>query len=364
MNNAISAKQLMYSVGAFITASSLLTSNLYYFVKNDSWISVIIGFFASVIIVSVYGSLSDRYPGFSLIEINDAVFGKYAGNAVSGFYILYFLSLACFNTRDLGDFVKSSILPGTPLTVIFIIFISVCAWAVHKGPVNMTRYGMLVAVMAMFAILLNTVLLFNKTEIKNLQPAFELPIKNYLIGAHIVTMLPFCEIIAFMMFIPYMHKSVNFGRAAKGGLIIGGVLLLIIVLRDIMVLGQYNTISSMPTYSTIRLVDIGDVLTRLEIVYAVILMSLLFFKVCIVYFAAVSGFSRLFHIDSYQIFVCIFSVLIVIYAAALFVTVSEHIKWNITAAAMYSTFFILILPVLTLIVSFVRGSSKVVKTQV
>lgn len=358
MNPIISAKQLMYSVGAFIIASSLLTSNLYYFAKNDSWVSVIVGFLTSLIIVSIYGILSKRHPGLGLIEINEAVFGRYTGKAVSVIYIFYFLSLVCFNTRDLGDFVKSAILPDTPINIIFVVFISVCAWAVRKGPITMTRYGTLVTVIAIFAIISNSMLLFNKTDLRNLQPTFILPIKNYIIGAHIVTMLPFCEIIAFMMFIPYMHKDVNFGSAIRHGLAIGGLILLFVVLRDIISLGNFNTMYSMPTFSVIRLIDTGDVLTRLEIVYAVILIILLFFKVGIVYFATVSGISRLLNIEAYQIFIFVIGALSIIYASASFISSTEHAKWNLTAAATYSTIFLLVLPILTLFVSSVRGGNK------
>ena len=141
MNKAITSNQLAYSVGAFILASNLLTSNLYQFAKNDSWVSVVIGFAASLLIVSIYIALSRRYPGQGLIDINNAVFGKYIGKAVSVLYIFYFISLAFFNTRDLGDFIKSSVLQLTPLMIVLIMFIILCAWAVRKGPVNMTRYG-------------------------------------------------------------------------------------------------------------------------------------------------------------------------------------------------------------------------------
>ncbi len=358
MSKLISTKQLMYSAAGFIIASSLLTSNLYQFARNASWFSVVLGFTASLIIIEIYTLLSKRHPGLSLIEINDIVFGTVVGKAVSAFYIFYFLSLSYFNTRNLGDFVKSMLLPSTPIMIIFIIFLIICSWAVRKGPAAMTRYGFLLSFVTIMAILFNLVLLLNKVELKNLLPVFTLPVKNYLIGAHIVTMLPFCEIMAFMMFIPFLGKPESFGQALRRGLYIGSATLLMVVLRDTMVLGKFYAIFSMPTFSSIRLIDIGDILTRLEIVYAVILMMMLFFKVSIVYFATVSGISRLFRIDSHQSFIHIIGALVVVYAAASFSSVGEHVKWNMTAAATYSSMFLFILPVLTLVVSAVRGYNQ------
>ena len=276
MNKSISSNQLAYSVAAFILASNLLTSNLYQFAKNDSWVSVLIAFAASLLIVGIYSLLSRRYPGMSLPEINNAVYGKVVGKAVTVLYIFYFITLALFNTRDLGDFIKSSVLRETPRMLIFIVFILLCAWAVRKGPVNMTRYGFLATAVCIGAVLTNTLFLADKYEPRFLLPVLTLPVRNYLIGAHIVTMLPFCEIMTFTMLIPHMHRPLEFGRAMRKGLTIAAVMLLLVVLRDTVVLGKFTTIFSMPSYFTARYINIGDILTRVEIIYAIVLVGLLF----------------------------------------------------------------------------------------
>jgi spore germination protein KB len=303
----------------------------------------------------MYAALAKKYPGLDLSEINVAVFGKVPGKLLTALYGFYFLSLSYFNTRDFGDFIKGMLLPSTPSTIVYIILMMTCAWAIRKGPVKMTRYGLLLTVVAITAIVINTGLLINKMEPQNLLPVLTLPPLNYLIGAHIVTMLPFNEILAFMMLAPYMAKPEEIGRALRGALVIGGATLLLIVLRDTLVIGKFNAIFSQPTFSTIRLIDIGDVLTRLEIIYAVILMGLLFLKLNIVYFATVSCVRGLFGTSSYRTYTSIIGVLIVIYAAACFPAMYEHVQWNLTAAATYSSFFLLFLPVLTLSVSALRG---------
>ena len=248
MNMVISRKQLTYSVGAFIFGASLLTSNLYYFAENDSWVSVLIGLVVSLMIVGLYTVMANRYPGLGLTQINKAVFGKTLGKIVSGLYAYYFLSLAYFNTRNLGDFLNGVALPETPKVLIFIIFIMVCAWAVRKGPSNIARYGFLAVFIAFAAIVFNGLLLINRTHLEFLQPALTLPLRDYLIGAHIVTMLPFCEIIAFMTFIPYLRAPEAFGSAMRRGLLIGAAVLMLIVLRDITVLGPFTAIFAQPTF--------------------------------------------------------------------------------------------------------------------
>ncbi len=354
MNKAISTNQFAYSVSGFILASNLLTSGVYRFAKNDSWLSVLIAYIASLLLIGIYIVLSKRYPGLGLLEINNAVFGKIIGKLVSLLYILFFISLAFFNTNDLGYFINAFMLKQTPLMIIFIVFVFLCARAVRKGPAVMTRYGFLTTVVTIAAGLTVSLLLVNKYKPVNLLPALTLPVKNYLLGMHITTMLPFCEILIFMMLIPEMHQPHEFGRAMLKGLTIGAVMLLVVVLRDTLVLGKFISIFSMPSYQVARYIDIGDILTRIEIIYAAILIFILFFKVSILYHSSVSGFCRVFGIESYQPFVYIFGALICIFAFASFATLANHTKWKMTVAPSYSTFFIFILPLLTLIVSFIR----------
>ncbi len=356
MNRAISSSQLAYSICSFVLSSSLLFSSVYKFTKNDSWIAVIIGFAASLLVVGVYIALTKRYPGMGLFDINTAVFGQIAGKVVSLFYVFFFISIALLNTRDLGDFVKSSVLTRTPLMIIFIIFTLLCAWAVRKGPVNMTRYGFLLTLVTIVAIISFTLLLTDKVQLKNLLPAFNQPFRNYLVGSHMIMILPFCDTAVFLVFIPFMYKPQEFGRAILNGIIIAAITMLIVVLRDTVVLGKFISIFTMPSYYAARFIDIGDILTRVEIVYAIILVALLFYKVSIFFYATVSGITYLFGMQSYKPFIYIIGALICLYASASFSAVVEHANWKMTAAPVFSTFFVVVLPVLTLLISLIRES--------
>jgi spore germination protein KB len=171
-------------------------------------------------------------------------------------------------------------------------------------------------------------------------------------------MLPYCEIFAFMMFAPFLSKPEKIGRALRDGLFIGAGLLMFIVLRDIIVLGELAAVITQPTFATIQMIDIGGILTRLEVIYANILMILFFLKVSVVFYASVSCVRSIFGTSAHQPYIHIVGALIVIYAGASFPAVHEHVRWNRMAAATYSTFFLFVLPALTLIVAAARGGKR------
>lgn len=353
MTKTISVKQMTYSAALFVIASNLLTKSLYPYTKNESWIAVVIATVVSIAIVSLYGRLAGNHPGQSLFGINEAVFGVVGGKFISAVYLFFFLSLTALNTRDLGSFVHGYVLPTTPLNVLYIAFLAVCAYAVRKGAAKMTQYSALVLYIYLTLVLVLSLLLLPDMHPENFLPVFTVPVKNIMLSAHLVSMLPYAEILVFLMMAQYTIKPEKMGNALRRGLLIGAVVLLFIVLRDIAVLGGYTLYTTSPTFSTIRMIDIGDILTRLEIINAVFQMTLLFFKVSILLYATTAGTGQLFGIKKYQELTLIVSALVAVCANIFFISQNEHQQW-FRAAATYSTFFVFLLPLLTLIVSEVK----------
>ena len=349
----------MFSIGCFIQGSVLLTYAIHSFVKHEAWIAFIIGYMISLPILWMYISLAKRFPGKSLIEINQAVLGKILGRIFSVLYIFFFLTLAFLNTRDVGEFVGGYMLPLTPMPIVLIMFIFICCWAVRKGVQTMTRYGPLFVIILTVVILFTLSLIIKNIKLSNLLPVFSMPLKNYLKGAYTVAMLPVCEIFAFFMLLPHLQDTKAVGKAFWGGAVIGTVTLLIIVITNTMVLGPIISSISIPSFAMTRLINIGDILTRMEILYATNLLMVLFFKTSILIYAAVSGISRLLKFDSHKFLVPTFGVIIIIFALTIFDSSIEHSAWAISGGApIYSTFFLFFMPAVTIAVAAVRGFFK------
>lgn len=353
----ISAKQAGYTAAGFIMSSALLTKGIYMFLLQDSWVAIILSFLASLLFMLVYATLNKWFPSKCLAEINEAVFGKIAGKIISALYLFYFFTLVMLNARDISGFV-SFILPTTPPVVIMAVFIYICSWAVRKGAWNITSYGALLVFVSLFVIILNALLLAREIDLRRLLPAFAFPPVKYIAGTHLLTALPLCEIFAFYMMVPYFEKPDGLGRALFKGLVIGAATLLFIVVRDIVVLGDMLLVFTLPTYSIIRLIDIGDIFTRVEILYAIILIALMFVKLSTLYYATVVVAARLVNSSSYEYLIRITGALAVIFGLSLFSAEYEHSEWTNRAAPIYSSFFIMLLPLLTLGIAAIRGLYK------
>lgn len=352
----------MFSSTCIIVATSLLTKSLYVYVEHEAWLVIVLGFLFNMIVISIYTALSNRFPGKNIIDINDEVFGVVLGKVFSALYVYFFFTLACLNINIMGGFVSGMVLPKTPLILILALFVGVCTFAVRKGPVILLRISTVFVLATIAFILFNNLLLVNIMDLNHFLPLFSFPVKNYLMGAYYVSIIPFSETFILFMFLPDMQKPEAFGKSLRYGVIIGAAVYLLIVLRDIAVLGPGTDLFANPSFAVIRLINVGEIFTRMEILYVLLLIAIMFFKIAAIFYGAVKGFQQLMNFSSYQFLILIFGALMVIYSAVLF-NAGEHAEFLENGAAIiHSTFFLVVLPAITLLAAAFRNISFKKKT--
>ncbi|WP_353094337.1 endospore germination permease [Tissierella praeacuta] len=354
--------QFMFTVACFIQSSSLLTSFFTSITKQDSWIVIIIGFIISMFPILIYTYIMRTFPDKNLIEINDVVFGPVIGKLFSVLYLWFFITLSSLNTKDLGDFVQRTTMRKTPSIIILGIFILLCAWAVRNGIEVVTRYSMLFTFIAILIVLSTSFFTMNQMKIDNFLPILSQPTMVYVQGTHIISTIPFGEIVVFLM----INSNLDIEPEKRRkyfiyGFIIGGLALLIIILRDTAVLGNTIKIFALPPFETLRLIRIYSALSRVEVLFAISLIMLMFFKICILYYVTVMSIAYIFKLKSFRSLVTSIGVIIVIYSFNIYPSIIEHINSASRTAPFQWFLFETILPLITMIVAKIRKLPKLEK---
>lgn len=359
VKQGVPLKQITFAATGMIIGTSILTKQLYTIMKHEAWLATVAGLLICMLLFLVYSSIAKRFPGFSLIEINDIVFGRVLGKCISIIYIYFFLTIASLNVNIMGHLIKSYVLPNTPNAMFMAVFVAVCCLAVRKGPVNLMRYGVLLTLLSVSILVIITVLLIPKMDFKRLLPFFTLPVQNYAVGTHSIAMVPLSDPFVLMMYLPHVKNAAGFGKAITKGLIIGGLFMLVVILRDLSVLGPVLEKFSLPSLISVRKIEVGDILTRIDIFYFTIIIMLLFYKVSLLFFAAADGLRRLLKTETDTFLIHILGVLLVLYALTVFRSGDEHFKWLMNGAAhIQHTFIVVVLPVATLVTAALRGMTK------
>lgn len=357
-NNAgkISASQYMLSVACFLQASTLLTSFFIPITKQDSWFAVCLGFIFCLPLIWIYTRLIRRFPGLTLFQIHDKVYGPVIGTLVSVLYLGFFVTLATLNLRDVGNFLRITVLTETPNPVLLTSFIIVCAYAVRHGLKVVTRYSSLFVLVALVILITSTIFTIDLMKLENFQPMFDQPFSSYVHGTNILLTIPFGEIVVFLMITPDVNKPKRgLGKYLLGGLALGAATMLVVIFRDTAVLGNTMGLFALPSFETLRMVSVSQAISRIEILFAIALVVLLFLKVSFLYYVSAIGTSHLLRFKSFRPLVLTVGAFITTYALFIYTSSLEHATTARETAGILWLPYDVILPLLTLTVAYIRN---------
>lgn len=352
---SITPLQFMFSITCFLRSSSLLSSFSAPISKTDSWLVVLIASVVCLPFLWAFIMLMKAFPGKNLIEINDAVFGRIAGKIISAIYLWFFLTLTSLNLRDLGGFVGKSIMLKTPQIVIITVFILLCAWAVSLGLDIVTRYSVVFVILSSIILVVTIAATSNHMRLSNFLPILRQPMKNIIQSTNIVSTIPFGELVIFLMIMPQVNiKPKKLGRYFLPGFFLGAFLITLVVARDIAILGNTITIFAQPSFETLRMVSFFEVLTHMEILFAILLIILFFFKISLLFYVSMLAMSYLFRLDSYKPLILPSAAIIVVYSLIIFKSITKHLEVGRETAPFMWFIFEFLLPLLTLIIAYIR----------
>ena len=349
----VTPRQLLFSVACFIQASALLSSYVMTLTGRESWISVLLGFAVSLLLVLLYTALTRRFEGKSLFEIHETVFGPAVGRAISLFYVFFFLTMTSVNVNDVSNFAVDYIMPATPPVVIVLTFLFICGWAARKGAGGICRLGFLFFVLVTGITTANIIMLFKDMDFTNFLPAFQLSAGDYLKGGGVLAAAPFGEILVFLMLVPNVSGKKGLRRPFFIGLAIGAATLLAVVCRNIGVLGNLATVTSLPSYEAVRHIQIAEVITRVDVLYALCMLFLQFFKVSLYFYATALGIAQIFRLKNYTFLVTVLGALAAVYSFIVFGPSMENTYWGSHIVPVFAALFEGALPLVTLLTALI-----------
>ena len=324
--------------------------------EQDAWISAIFTLAVSLPLLWLYLKLHRRYPDKTIAQITEIAFGKWAGATISiAILLMYPLLLAALTLRNVGDFLTTQIMQGTPIEAIHIIFIIVVIYAVRLGLEPIVRVGELfiLIVLAMLTIMFVTVIPHIKVE--NLFPILEDGMKPVIRGAIPFIGFPFMENIFFLMIIPYVKDQARVGRSLVTGVIIGWFILFILTILTIVVLGTEITATEMyPSYMLAQKIDIGKLFERIEITIAVAWFITSFFRVCFYFYCVIAGISQMLKLADSRSLTIPLAMIVVVLSIISSPNTSYLMKIDLTIIPYFNSTFGLVIPVLLLVLTAFR----------
>ncbi|HEX2927122.1 MAG TPA: endospore germination permease [Ruminiclostridium sp.] len=354
----ISTKQaiftfILFNIGSFIIFGSGSD------VKQDVWISILLGLIMSLPMLFIYSRILMLYPGKDLYDIILYVFGKILGRFICLVFLWYSFHLGTLVIRNFSGFVNVVSFPETP-PFIFIILITLLAiWIVKAGIEVLGRWSAFIFPITISIITLTIMLSMSNAHFLNLKPLLYNGLKPVFKTAFSIYSFPFAESVILTMVFNTVKEHKKIFKVFLVGNSIGCLTMTVSALRNILVLGpELTTNFFFPSYIAVRTVNIGDFVQRFEIVVAIVFIFGGFIKISVCLLAATKGLAKLFSVSDYRQLTVPVGFLMVNFANIIYESDMEMFYWATKIYQFYAIPFQLVFPVIILIAAKIKQKAE------
>ena len=358
LKTKISAFQLFSMILLFTYG----TAALYFLApdaKRDAWLTLLLFTPVGVILQLLYTELYYQYPEDTLVTYLPKIFGRFIGYTLSILYILFFIYNSARNLRDFAELILIAVMPEAPLLIISIVFIITFAYGAFAGLENMARAAQIGLPIVLFFIIIILIALYatsNVVKFYNLKPVLENGIFPVVKAGLTLPSFPFGESITFAMLYCSTNEPAKVRKTSVSSIICIGILLSINTIMFIVSLGvDFASTSLFPLYESMRLIKLGGVFDKLDILIVIWLSILGSMKVSIMIYVAMLGTAQLIKINDPKYLAAPFGIGILILSILIASNYAEHI-WRGQQWTLYYIHYplVVIVPLLALIVHYVK----------
>lgn len=323
---------------------------------RDMWLSPICGAPIGFFTVFIVCQLHKYYPKESIIQYSRHIIGRIPAQILGFVYLFFFLHTCGLINQQYAGFIISSLLPKTPMIVIVVSVVLVCAFAVRGGLEVLGRVAQLFIPIFMLLPLL-LILLFSDLDPKNMFPILEHgmlpPIRGSAVPVAWVS-----EVSLLSMLLPFVtdHEA---GRS--WGMISVFISMLSFIIENIVsifLFGESVASYTYPAFFAFRYVSVAAFFEHLEAFVIIIWVMGAFVKLTVFYYVLVLGAAQWLQLSDYRPLVFPFGLLVILFSIWSFPNAMEMAEFLGTIAPFYLPLVLTLLPTLLLFIEIVRKKWK------
>lgn len=351
----ITSGQLKSIIILFLCGSTLVLGTSAK-LKNDLIIGIIISIIIGIIFTFIYCKIIILNKNLDFFQINEFIYGKFIGSVINLFYLFYFFHLGILVLNNLVYFINTIALDMTPQILILSIFVLLVIWVIREGEDVLGRWSQLFIYILVISIIINIVLLIPHFKFDNIKPLFNSNIKSFALSTFSTFTFPFGEIVCIFPLVSNLEKSEKLIGIFIKGTIIGGSIILLESITEVLVLGG-ETIGRyfFPYYIQTTVINVGEIFTRVDIITSLVFIIGVFVKSATCFFSFFKGLSHLFKLKSYNYTTLPIGIIIVILTMSNYDSIFEMQEFAMSTYSFYAIPFQIVIPLVTLLLSYLKG---------
>jgi len=265
-----------------------------------AWLILMISGVVAVVGFIIVALLLQRYPGRSVIEINEIVLGPVLGVGVNVILVTFFLFITVVVLREYSETTILTALPETPVSVIMTVFLLGMLGAGYMGLEAIARAAYISSPFLIVGLLLILVLVFPSFNVLHLFPLFGEGLKSTA-AAGISGSANMAEVLGLAILAPVISRR---GKPVSMGLKVLGIslslMLVTVISYELSFSYPVSVENNLPVYQMARLVFFGRFFQRVESIFVLFWTVTGLLALIISFYITVFGLTKLLRLPVYR----------------------------------------------------------------
>jgi spore germination protein len=178
----------------------------------DGWIVIIMAAFLLLILGLIIGSLVQRFPQKTIVELSNTLVGKPIGGMISLFFCIYLIIFSAAELRIFGELAKIYLLINTPIEVLMITLLFAAVYLVRSGIESIARFSQVAFPIAIGTFILLAIPVLIELDFSYFLPIFRTPILD-MVKALPIALFSFSGIELMLLFGAFVVDPKNMKRS-------------------------------------------------------------------------------------------------------------------------------------------------------
>lgn len=269
------------------------------YAQQDLWIPPIMASLIGYVTVYIAYKLHNFYPNETVIQFSERIIGWFPGKILGFLFLYFYISTTGYIIRDYSEFLVSSFLTKTPISVVMASMTLLCAFVVQAGLEVLGRVGQLFFPLFVVPLMLLILLLLPEFEIENILPLFDAGVMPLIKGAFTMNGW-FSEFFMIIFLLPFLVDK-NKGRRRGFQTILAVTMTIVVVnLTVLFVLGSTSASQAYPLITAGRYISLADFFENLESMAMAVWVAGAFIKISVFYYVSAIGTAQWLNLSDYQ----------------------------------------------------------------
>lgn len=324
-------------------------------VAQDSWLSLLLAAAYAAPVLWMYARIISLNPREGLFEAAMRRLGGFFGRLFTALMSWFALHLCALVLRNFSEFIQVTVMLDTPQLPILLIMALVVCMLAKSGAKALGKWAVAALPIVLAIVALTVLFSIGIMDFRNFLPVLGHPVGRIVQDAYLIFSFPFAETVLLMGIADFIRPGDGPGKIYLGGLFFSALVLMVIVARNLTVLGPaVVSVQYFPSYAAVRIINLGDFLSRIESSISINFMLAGITKIALCLITASRGVACLFGIRDYRKLVAPMGLLAVALAQTVYQSTMEMFGF-VKYYPYYAIPFEIALPLILWVVSEIRA---------